>query len=494
VNVILIMADQLSARWLGCYGNPAASTPHLDDLAQSGVQFDRCVSPYPVCMPARASLITGRSAQHHGLWYNGWELAPGLTTFPQVLQGQGVQTFGVGKFHLECHGRSAYNDVRKWGFDQAQTTEDIRAGQWLDWVEREHPEHFQRALATVWPMPHLNDYGPDHRDLLTEVREAHAAHPPNVQARMTYPSIIDAHVCQTRWVGNEAIQYIENRDPSRPFFLKMSFVDPHDPYDPPAEYLDRIDPALVPEPLESGDPALHRAVQRYQHVHFIRSFNEVTRDDWLTMRRYYLASVAFIDDQVGRVMECLRSQGIADDTLVIFTADHGDMLGDYGLATKGGWHFDACYRIPMIVAGAGVSPHRDPSMVTLLDIFPTVIDYMNAPDEVPVEGLSLRPVLEESGNLDRPDAALIESYGNYGVIDVDLRSRSVLTPQWHYTEFGDGSGMLFDLDNDPLESTNLWDARDLACERTRLKCLMCDLMAHQNEPLPLRQRHPSAQH
>lgn len=185
MNTILILTDQLSAKRLGRYGCRAASTPHLDALAARGARFALCCANHPVCMPSRASTVTGRSAQHHGVYQNGYELDLSLPTFAQVLQGAGVQTLGVGKFHLECHGRSAHNDVRKYGFDRAETTEDIRAGDWLDWVRETHSEHYERALATVWSMPHLKTYGEDSRNLLEEMEQARAKYPPQTATAST---------------------------------------------------------------------------------------------------------------------------------------------------------------------------------------------------------------------------------------------------------------------------------------------------------------------
>lgn len=249
MNVILVLADQLSAKWLGCYGNAGASTPHLDRLAAVGTRFANACANHPVCMPSRSTLFTGRSARHHGVLYNGYELSPEMPTFARELQHAGVQTLGVGKYHLECHGRNAYNDVRKYGFDRAETTEDIRAGDWLDWVRKTWPQHYDQALATVWSMPHLSSYGRERRDLLAEVAEARRRHPPRTVTRLTYPSLVPEEACQTRWVMDRGLAFLEERDRQRPFFLYLSFVDPHDPYDPPARFLDRIVPERIPTPV-----------------------------------------------------------------------------------------------------------------------------------------------------------------------------------------------------------------------------------------------------
>lgn len=491
MNVVFIQADQLSARWLGCYGCRAAHTPNLDRLAATGQLFANCIVNNPVCMPSRAATITGRSSRHNGVFYNGWELGLDLPTYPQILQQNGVQTFGVGKFHLECHARSAYNDVTKYGFDRAETTEDIRAGEWLDWVAATHPEHYERAVATVWPMPHLDRYGREDVDLLALVREARKRFPPQPVAPLTYASIVPEEVCQTHWVIDRAIAMLEARDSSRPFFLKASFVDPHDPYDPPARFLDLVDETDVPLPLASEDPALNEVLERFARIPFVARFRDMTPEQWRTKRRYYLASVAFIDEQVGRLVQWLTDHGLRDDTAILVSADHGDMLGDFGFPTKGAWHFDACCRVPLILCAPGLTPGRSQRMVSNLDIAPTILDLAGVDHEIPLEGCSLCAADAVTG---RPDAALVETFGSYGCTDTDCRARSVFTPSARLTLFGDGAGMLFDLDNDPDERHNLFTDADHGDLRVSLERLMLTLIDRQDRPLPNRNRHPSGGH
>ncbi len=495
-NIVLIMADQLSARWLGCYGNRAAHTPNLDALAARGVRFENCVSNHPVCMPARATIFTGRSAPLHGVFYNGYELDPAMPTFPRLLSENGVQTLGIGKFHLECHGRSACNNVDKYGFERAETTEDIRCGHWLDWVRERHPDCYERALATVWPEPHLARYGPGGVDLRPALAAAKRRHPPKTVAPMTHPSIVPEAVCQTRWITDRAIQFIEERDSHRPFFLNVSYVDPHDPYDPPARFLELIDQELVPRPVRSEGPSLTELLARFSRLPFVRRFADCPEDAWVTMRRYYLASLAFIDEQVGRLLGFLEQTDLARDTLVLFTADHGDMLGDHGFPTKGAWHFDACRRVPLIAAGPQVCAATCPRIVSLLDLFPTIADYAcgRQPAHPPVEGRSLRPLLEGGTDPERADAVLIESYGSYGNTDFELTARSVVTAEHAYTRFGNGVELLFNLEADPDERVNLARQADTRECRHALRAAMLDCMARRYSPLPLRFRHPFARH
>ncbi|MDX9979566.1 MAG: sulfatase-like hydrolase/transferase [Lentisphaeria bacterium] len=495
MNVVTIEADQLSAKWLGCYGCAAAHTPNLDALARRGVRFANAFSNHPVCMPARASTITGRSAQFHGVFYNGWELAADTPTFPRLLQAAGVQTFGVGKFHLECHARGAYNDVRKYGFDRAETTEDIRAGDWLDWVEQNHPDCAEAALATAWPMDCLASYGPRGRNLRREILAARTHLGVRVSATAPYVSPVPERACQTRWIGDRAIAFLrELRDPHRPFFLKMSFVDPHDPYDPPERFLGLIDEAKIPPPVRSEDPGVQTVVDCLRTNRFVGSHAALDEAQWLALRRHYLASLAFLDEQVGRLVSYLEAAGLADNTAILFFADHGDMMGDHGLPTKGSWHFDACCRIPLILAVPGEAEGKTVGQtVTNLDLFPTVLALADVPCSVPVEGDNLLPLLRGEP-LDRPDAALVETYGSYGDVYGPFRARSAMTPAARLTRFEDGHGLLFDLADDPGETLNLYDqpaARDLQCA---MEHTMLDLVTRQYRHLPRRQRHPTGGH
>jgi arylsulfatase A-like enzyme len=495
MNVILILADQLSAKWLKCYGNPAAHTPNLDAIAARGALFNNCYSPNPVCMPARASIITGRSAQHHSVFYNGYELGTDIPTYPGVLQQNNIQTFGIGKFHLECHGRGTYNDVNKYGFDRVETTEDIRSGHWLDWVKTHYPEYYEPALSTVWYEPHLENYGSDKIDLRPALMTAKEKYPVKDHAPMTRTSIIPEVACQTTWITNRAIDFIDERNPQRPFFMNVSYVDPHDPYDPPQRFLDLIDRDAIPRPIRSADGSLQDMFAGFAaNIPFIERFSTCDEEQWITMRHHYLASLAFVDEQIGRLQQHLEATGLADDTLIIFSADHGDMLGDHNYPTKGAWHFDACARVPLLVSGSGVQPGKHSKMVSLLDLFPTIIDYAGANSAVPVEGNSLRPLLENSGSLPRPDAVIVESYGSYGNIDPALTAKSLITQESHYYRLGDGQEMLFDRTNDPAESTNLASNASEKPHKEKLRKLMLEMLSRQNMPLPLRNRHPFAAH
>lgn len=253
-----------------------------------------------------------------------------------------------------------------------------------------------------------------------------------------------------------------------------------------------IDRDAILRSIRSVDGSLQDIFAEFaDNIPFIERFAKCDEEQWLTMRHHYLASLAFVDEQIGRLQQHLIATGLADDTLIIFSADHGDMLGDHNYPTKGAWHFDACARVPLLIAGPGVQPGKRNEMVSLLDLFPTIVDYAGAESTAPVEGDSLRPLLENSGSLPRPDAVIVESYGN---IEPALTAKSLITQASHYYRLGDGQKLLFDRTNDPAESTNLASDASEKPRKDKLRKLMLEMLSRQNMPLPLRNRHPFAAH
>jgi choline-sulfatase len=490
MNTVLIQTDQLAAKWLEC---GAADTPNLHRLAREGMRFTRCIAHNPVCMPSRASMLTGRSSRHHGVLLNGYELGHDLPTFAQVLQRNGVRTVGFGKFHLQCHLRSAHNDVRPYGFDEARVTEDIRAGDWLDWVRAERPEAYERALATVWPTPHLREYGPERENLLPKVLDAARRHPPRRAAKLAWPCIVPEEATQTRWIGDLACQEIGKAH--APFFLYVSFVAPHDPYDPPSRFLDRVDGSRIPEPVPAAWQNDPLAPALFRNSAGLEPLVGLCADEWRTMRHYYLASLAFIDDQVGRIVQAIEERGLRDTTRVLFTSDHGDLLGDHGLPYKGAWHYDACVRVPLIAWGPGIRSGVCDAPVETMDLYPTVLDLAGAKDSPATEGRSLMPWMRGERPARWRSEAYSESYATYDNVEQRNWARTVRTSDYRYTLYAAGGGeMLFDLRADPDEQRNLAGDPAYASVRHELRGRLLERIIGQDEPLPTRNLFQMAGH
>lgn len=458
-NIVFIMADQLAAAFVGCYGSGVDSTPTLDRLASEGVRFTRAYAHSPICAPNRATIMTGRSNEIHGIVVNNLQLGTENPTYPMVLQRRGYRTGGFGKFHLTSMQLPLPNDFSYLGYDESIPTEDPRLGPWLDWIAREHPGYYGPALATCWAMPYLDRYGPDKRDLRPEWEAARAEFlQPRVAAsgwNLMYTHPLPAELNQTTYITNCGIDFMERHlaeHPDQPFMCHMSYVNPHDPYDPPEPY----DTMFAPEEMSDPLPMAWEGIGVYEkHRRSFHRFGEYAADvqNVRRMRAMYHGSIRLIDDQIGRVVRFLEERGLADNTIICFTTDHGDMMGDHGLITKGVMHYDKSVRVPLIVWGGDtargvVSDRLTPS----LDLFPTLCQWGGAHLLPPHEGRSLLPILQGE-----PDPAPWEE------ITIQVQTtRSIITAEgWRLSLLKpDRRGQMFDLVHDPDEQRDLYGQAD----------------------------------
>ncbi len=249
-NIVFIMADQLAAAMLHCYGGTVDSTPTLDRLAADGVRFDRCYATHPVCAPNRATILTGRSSCIHGIITNNYTLLPDNTTYAQVLQALGYRTGGFGKFHQTPMHTPVPESLTYLGFGESTVTEDPK-WPWLDWVAREHPEHYEAALAMCWDWPnHPSDPRIGDR---AEARRKHLQSLVDAEPwPLMHASPLPPEVHDTTYITELGLDFMQRHlaeHGDQPFFCHISYVDPHDPYDPPEPYASMFDPDAMPEPL-----------------------------------------------------------------------------------------------------------------------------------------------------------------------------------------------------------------------------------------------------
>ena len=467
-NILFIMADQLAASFIGCYGSGVDSTPTLDRLAAHGRKYTRLYAHVPVCAPNRASILTGVSSELHGVVTNNLTLPPGLPTYPRVLRAAGYRTGGFGKFHHHPMQAPLPESMAAYGYDESVITEDTKLGPWLDWVEREHPEHYEAALGMSWGMPYITAYGPDRRDLSREHRAAAIKHREARQQASAFEHMHSSpcpkEIHQTTWITDRGLDFmrrhLDGRPDGQPFFCFVSYVDPHDPYDPPAPYDTMFNPDDMPDPIPmSGDgyrsPILDACRKDYGLDRIIH------RPDVLRqLRAMYHGSIRFIDDQIARMVAFLKERGELDNTIIVFATDHGDMMGDHGFIAKGSFHYDACVRCPLIVAGPGVAPGVDERLVSSLDFFPTFCDWADVAARPPVEGVSF--AAETPGR----DVVTIQGLG----VPAAANARSIVTEDgWRLTVLEDGSGQLFNLRADPSEQRDLY--RDPAWTEKKIALL-----------------------
>jgi arylsulfatase A-like enzyme len=476
---MLVMVDQLAARWLErAMDDQIVPLPNFARLRESGVTFANAFTNNPVCSPARATIATGLTGQGHGVTECGYDLDPGVPTFMRALQEAGHRTGAFGKLHFRTQLEGLNPDYRPYGYDVTEITEDPRAGAWLDWVRVTHPEHYTAAQATVWMtmVPELRAYGPDREDLAAEIERVRGAFgwategfPENTAEAYTLP--FPAEVSQTAWITDRAREFIASTPADRAMFAHVSYVQPHNPFAPPAEYADLVDVARIPEPVAAEwypgrDPAYFRA-EHYPGPSY-------DRVDWRHERRMYFADLAHLDHELGRLLDALSAAGRLDRTYVIFTSDHGELLHDHGLTGKWERHYDPCVRVPLMVSGPGLAGGlvRE-ELVDHTDIAPTVYDIAGLPLpllnrpyygrplnpwEIPLlPGRSVLPLCRTAGGAGEwRDAVYVRSDNNHWEASPRSWARTVRTVRHRYTRFlGGGGEQLFDLVSDPDERRNL---------------------------------------
>ena len=509
-NVLCMMTDQQRYDHLSCSGHPLLKTPNIDRLAASGVRFDRAYVNCPLCMPSRATLFTGRTPRGHGVRTNGVPLNPDIPTLTQALVNAGYRTHASGKLHfrtvqnvkglpLEQHDPNVHVENRDlwlsgsitklpspyYGF---QTTDFIGShgdrvyGEYTQWLQGNHPE----ALPLL-----SRDY----------------ARVPPTGADQSWKSSLPAELHHTTWVADQTIKYLREEGKRQPFFLLCSFPDPHHPYCPPAPYDSLYDPADVPMPnrregeLEGLAPFFQEILEAGRVVSGRMTETRIRDEHLREIIAHTFGMIALIDHHIGRILDTLETEGLAEDTIVIFLSDHGDMMGDHWLLNKGPFHFEGLLRVPFIWSWPGRFREGvvSDALVSLLDFAPTLLDLCGVPfpeGDVPLEteapqmlrphpGHSLVPLL--TGDADRVRERLtIENDEDY----LGLRLRTLVTPRHKLTVYGGKPyGELFDLERDPQERHNRFS--DPSCETLRhdLTAELLDELVLTDGVLPRRLNH-----
>ena len=430
-NILWITTDEQRFDCVGCYGNPVIRTPHMDRLAHEGVRFVRGYVQNPMCMPSRMALMTGRYCSEHGCNINCVGLPPHEQqhTFMQALRGAGYVTAAIGKMHM----------MPKWG---------PFGFTYLDLVEG-------KADANNQYIEYLKARGLDGLQ--------HQAKGP-VGPFGTYTQALPVEHTIDAFIGRRAVRWLERYDNQAPFFLWVSFCNPHFPFDPPEPYDTLYDPDEVPGPvwregeLEAKPP--QRQLQRE------RGYDRLTERELREIIAHYYGNVTLVDDQIGRLLETLERRGLLEGTMIAFTSDHGDLLGDHHLLHKSGVTFyDVTVRVPYIIR---YPPLFTPGTVCdapveSIDLPATTLDVAGVDPPPAMQGRSLVGLAE--GNIDdwREDAfSEIDLRLNprmHGPLDPGSRDyvAMICTREWKYVHFPHlGYGELYDLVNDPHELTNLF--------------------------------------
>lgn len=455
-NILLICTDQQRFDSLGCYGNRHAKTPNIDRVASEGAVFENCYVQNPICGPSRASLMTGEYPHSHGLWANGTALPPGTKLFSRSLGDAGYDCGLIGKLHLSPMSQFQTEQRHDDGFrvfDWAQSPgHGSPQNQYIKWLKENFPDHHRAIFEnTVKITPETNNREMGAPPLTTLPVEAHFSH----------------------WVAERAISFISqpDRPEHQPFFLIANFFDPHHPFGAPEEVRGRFEASLLPPPkggraeLENK-PALQKAYSDKSYGGSAPGFADYTAEQIRELRAAYYAMIALVDDEVGRILACLEASGRAEDTLVIFTSDHGEMLGDHAMMLKGPMMYDPVTRVPLIMRWPGEIPGgiRRDELVQWIDLSSTMLDAAGMQGSMPrAQGRSLLD-LARGQAVDWRDWALCE-YRDSGhraqmgpVHTTMLRWQKHKLVVWHGPPISghERDGELYDLETDPDELNNLY--------------------------------------
>lgn len=414
-NILLFFTDQQRFDTIGALGNPVIRTPNLDRLVSEGTAFTQAFTPSPVCVAARCSMIHGQYPVNTGCVSNG-PMPEGRDTFIGGLTQAGYRTHGIGKCH---HSPDPYA-MR--GFQSREISEELTR----------HPER------------------DDYLCFLRENGFGHICDPHGIRGEMYYipqPAQMPAHLHPTHWVGDRACAFVRDQtSDEQPWFLFSSFIHPHPPFAPPNPWHKLYRAPLMPLPhLPADSESLHVQVNRRQNRYKYRD-QGIDQHLLRNQKAYYYACISFIDYQVGRVLEALEETGQLDNTLILFTSDHGELLGDYHCFGKRSMH-DAAARIPLLarLPGTFEPGARCTSPASLVDLAPTCLALGGGSlDSHELDGENLLDIA--SGASERDGV-----YVQHGKADGGLYS--LVTHDWKYTySAADNREFLFDRKHDPSES------------------------------------------
>lgn len=438
-NILLIVTDQQRGDCLGIAGHPVLQTPYIDAVAARGAHFRRAYSAHPQCVPARRTLMTGRRAVSHGV-FNNYDTVMPFATLPGELSKAGYQAHLVGKSHL-------WPEYALHGFMSGDFADDHRGGPEAknDYVRWLYKQGFDSP----------------------RIGEAHGCH---MNGRVVRPWHLEERYHLTNWCVDRSIDFLDRRDVTKPFFMYVGFLQPHEPLTPPEFYYNRYLNQTLPEPVFGDWCAPSRGVKPGLPVD--PWYTEMTSRQMHEFRAAYYGCINHIDDQIGRLLNVLPK-----NTVIMFTSDHGEMLGDHRLMRKTR-PFEGSARIPLVMSvpdASGIPGGQVRSEpVELMDVMPTLLDVAGVPVPAGVDGQSLLPLLRNEATW-RPyvhgEMAVCGGAADYSGCATGMQY--LTDGVWKYAwEPGSGREYLFNLTDDPNELINRAEVPAWKAECTRWRSLL----------------------
>ena len=422
-NILIIHVDQHRIDCLGAYGKTDIRTPHIDQLASDGVRYDNSFCPFPVCTPSRYSLLCGQYVNEHHGWNNHSTLAPDIATFPKILRSAGYRTKAVGKMHFT----PTYLDV---GFSELVLAEQDGPGRWDDDYHRYLMRHglvdrndmedqLVREYRKYAPKKYWDTFGA----LVSNLPEEHHS---------------------TTWIADRAAETLESWTDKDARLLMVGFIKPHHPFDPPAPWHEMYDPKKL-SLLPGWTEKCFKHDFKYNRGYFPN--DKLTEPVLKRVMAYYYATISQIDHHVGRMIKLLKQKGLYDDTLIVFTADHGDYMGFHHMLLKSNYMYDPVVKVPLIIKWPANNRAGEVSqrLVNNIDLAPTLCRAAGCKPAETMHGGAL-----QDKNTGR-ELIFAEVQGGRQVMARSQNRKLILAAPGN-------ANLFFDLEKDPLELNNLYDS------------------------------------
>ncbi|WP_461812916.1 arylsulfatase [Faecalimonas sp.] len=457
-NILLLMCDQFRGDCLSYAGHPDVKTPYLDTLASEGAFFDHAYSSCPSCIPARVALFTGKSQEHHGRvgYEDGidWNYEHMLA---EEMSANGYQTQCIGKMHVHPSRKHC-------GFQGLRLHDG-----YLGYYRNSSIPHYEHQEIT-------DDYLRDLKNILGTKADFNASGP-ECNSWVTHPWIYEERFHPTNWVTEESIRFLETRDRTRPFFLMSSYVRPHQPFDAPASYFDLYKDKDLRKPAYSDWDNIEMTEKFGYRKDSIFGCNDEEQIH-NAMAGYY-ACITHVDHQIGRLISSLMESGEYENTIILFLADHGELLFDHHLYRKV-FAYEGSSHIPLLIhVGKNVCntiPFRSDTLVELRDIMPTILDFANIPIPEGVDGFSLVPEIKGKDKNDREYLHGEHSFHS------GLSSHFIVTKTDKFIWYSEKNiEQYFDLKKDPREEHNLIGEDDYQERISYLRNLLIQELKNREE-------------
>jgi len=438
-NVLFITCDQLRKDALEIYDNNVIKTPNIDATFRDGIKFTNMFAVNPVCAPNRGVIATGKWPKVNGLVANGYMLPHDEPTMMHVFRNNGYVTYGVGKMHftpqwqfdMDETGKGVINpqpqlhELPHYGFDHCMITEDNRVGPYADYLKTHGYDLWEDLHSFSLSKQHLTQASP-------------------------YPE--EHH--QTTWITDRVLDYLKTHDREKPFFMWLSYVDPHHPFNPPKPYDTMYNPKDMPLPVyqEGEHEKRNESFKKIYHgegkkPHERVDFSRFKDSDWQRIKAYYYGMISLIDKNIGRLIRYLKDTGELENTILVFTADHGETLGDHHLLFKD-LPFDCVTAMPFLVKTPDMKEAKTVDILCRsLEIMPTILALASLSKPEFLNGVSL---IEQIKNTPK------ELFEN--ILIENITMKTVRSRKYRLTVFQEyDKGDLYDLAKDPHNLENLWD-------------------------------------